>query len=271
MTSSNLSVRDTQWNAKAPVVNVLNPQRANSRAKNLVVVNGEELIWKSFLASNPVIKFLRPDYYLIFRFGDTCKILYQENVNLDLGGLDVNLENVYKCIVRQDLEHIVSTDKVMIQLIQERMLQPWDYIYKICGNVNSPNPGLKRLMRSSILIHRDPHGKEHLGFMCFHDVSAMVSSIKPNGYEIACEPELDFLSDEIGSRLRKMKGPRMELTRREKEIIECLRKGLSSKEIAGALFISVATVNTHRQNMLRKWEVTNTAALLQKCIEEDLL
>ena len=110
-------------------------------------------------------------------------------------------------MLQQDLEHILSTDRVMVQLIHERKLQPWDYIYKICGNVVSPNPELKRLMRSSILIHRDPHGKASLGFMCFHDVSGMVSSIKPNGYEIAVEPELEFLCDEIEARLRKMNGP----------------------------------------------------------------
>ena len=39
------------------------------------------------------------------------------------------------------------------------------------------------------------------------------------------------------------------LSEREKEILRCIRKGLSSKEIAAALYISVNTVNRHRQNI----------------------
>ncbi len=54
-------------------------------------------------------------------------------------------------------------------------------------------------------------------------------------------------------------------------IVQCIGKGMSSKEIASSLFISVATVNTHRQNMLRKCEVSNTTALIEKCKELDLL
>jgi hypothetical protein len=46
----------------------------------------DDSIWKSFLADHPVVKFQRPDYFLIFHYTDSCKILYQENINLDLGG-----------------------------------------------------------------------------------------------------------------------------------------------------------------------------------------
>ena len=42
------------------------------------------------------------------------------------------------------------------------------------------------------------------------------------------------------------------LSEREKEILRCIRKGLSSKEIAATLYISVNTVNRHRQNILGK-------------------
>jgi len=233
-----------------------------------VDINADDSIWKSFLATNPVVKFLRPDYFLIFRYTETCKILYQENISLDLGGPEASLENIYKSLVPGDLRHIRDTDQVMIQLIQERKLLPWDYTYKICANVICPNPELKRIMRSSILIHRDHHGKSSLGLMCFHNVSSMISSIKPNSFELSCEPELDFLTAEVESRLKKIQDPKIQLTPREREILLCIRKGMSSKEIASILFISIATVNTHRQNMLRKWEVPNTAALIERVTEE---
>ncbi len=42
---------------------------------------------------------------------------------------------------------------------------------------------------------------------------------------------------------------------------------MSSKEIANALCISKATVDTHRQNIIHKWEVTNTAGLMKRAVE----
>jgi two-component system, NarL family, nitrate/nitrite response regulator NarL len=52
------------------------------------------------------------------------------------------------------------------------------------------------------------------------------------------------------------------LTRREKEILVLLSEGLTSNEIAAKLFLSNYTVDTHRKNMLQKFNVHNTTALL---------
>jgi len=52
-----------------------------------------------------------------------------------------------------------------------------------------------------------------------------------------------------------------ELSEREKEIIVHVAKGLSNKEIAEALFISVNTVMTHRRNISRKLHIRSAAGL----------
>jgi len=48
------------------------------------------------------------------------------------------------------------------------------------------------------------------------------------------------------------------LSKRELEIFEAIYAGLSSKEIARKLFISINTVNNHRKNILRKTNTNNT-------------
>ncbi len=48
------------------------------------------------------------------------------------------------------------------------------------------------------------------------------------------------------------------LTNREKEILALIARGLISKEIADKLYISVNTVNTHRQRIIEKLNVSNT-------------
>jgi DNA-binding NarL/FixJ family response regulator len=53
------------------------------------------------------------------------------------------------------------------------------------------------------------------------------------------------------------------LTRREKEILELLAEGFTSHDIANKFFLSSYTVDTHRKNMLQKFNVHNTQALLK--------
>jgi DNA-binding NarL/FixJ family response regulator len=52
------------------------------------------------------------------------------------------------------------------------------------------------------------------------------------------------------------------LSRREIDIVKLLKEGLSSKEIAQELDISLKTVEVHRYNILKKLKLKNTAALV---------
>lgn len=51
------------------------------------------------------------------------------------------------------------------------------------------------------------------------------------------------------------------LSRREKEIVACVAKGLSNKEIADRLYLSVHTVTTHRRNICNKLQIHSPAGL----------
>ena len=64
------------------------------------------------------------------------------------------------------------------------------------------------------------------------------------------------------------------LSNREKEIITCIVKGLTNKEIALELFLSTHTVISHRRNIARKLEIHSTAgltiyAIVNKLVELD--
>jgi DNA-binding NarL/FixJ family response regulator len=52
------------------------------------------------------------------------------------------------------------------------------------------------------------------------------------------------------------------LSRREIDIVQQIKEGLSSKEIAQKLEISLKTVEVHRYNILKKLNLKNTAALV---------
>jgi len=57
------------------------------------------------------------------------------------------------------------------------------------------------------------------------------------------------------------------ITRREIEILELISTGMTNIEIAEKLFISTATVDTHRKNLMAKFNSKNVAALVRMAIE----
>ena len=61
------------------------------------------------------------------------------------------------------------------------------------------------------------------------------------------------------------------ISEREREIIVCLVQGMSNKEIAAQLFISVNTVMTHRRNIVRKLQIHSLAGLTIYAIANNLI
>ncbi|MDX1956394.1 MAG: response regulator transcription factor [Chitinophagaceae bacterium] len=53
------------------------------------------------------------------------------------------------------------------------------------------------------------------------------------------------------------------LSSREKEVLVLIADGLTNPQIASKLFISLHTVDSHRKNLLTKFQVNNTAGLIK--------
>lgn len=61
------------------------------------------------------------------------------------------------------------------------------------------------------------------------------------------------------------------LTKREKEVIQLLLDGKSTQEISEILFLSFLTVQTHRRNLLNKFQVKNVAELINYVLKNGLI
>ena len=81
----------------------------------------------------------------------------------------------------------------------------------------------------------------------------------------------NYLSHEVSLSLRESDNSLPPVTRREKEVLQLIAEGLTNTEIAEKLFISIATVNTHRKSLLEKFDAKNTAILISKGIKIGLI
>ena len=64
---------------------------------------------------------------------------------------------------------------------------------------------------------------------------------------------------------------RNRLTPREREIVQLLAEGKSSKEVAVALGISVKTAETHRANIMRKLEIHSVSELVRYAVKNQII
>jgi len=61
------------------------------------------------------------------------------------------------------------------------------------------------------------------------------------------------------------------LTSREREVVQLLAEGKSSKEVASSLCISVKTAETHRANIMRKLELHNVSELVRYAVRNQII
>ena len=90
-----------------------------------------------------------------------------------------------------------------------------------------------------------------------------------NGKIYICQEIKDIISDMIFSNKDTFHNAQT-LSMREIEIIELIKEGYSSKEIAARLNLSVRTIEVHRRNILKKLDLKNTASLINYINNTDL-
>lgn len=61
------------------------------------------------------------------------------------------------------------------------------------------------------------------------------------------------------------------LTKREKQILQMVAQGKTSNVIAEELFLSPLTVDTHRKNLLQKFQAKNSTELINRAIQQRMI
>ena len=66
-------------------------------------------------------------------------------------------------------------------------------------------------------------------------------------------------------------GARLELTPREREVLQLLAEGHTVREIAGSLGLSAKTVDVHKTRLMKKLDIHNRAALVRYAVSKKLI
>jgi DNA-binding NarL/FixJ family response regulator len=203
------------------------------------------------------------DHHAIFR--DAVRELIQKRADLCV----VGEASEGSCVA--DLVAELEPDMVVTEIALPR-LSGIDVTRRVVGGSFRPR----------VLILTSQTGKAHVeqalaagasGFVCKSDPAdelyKAIDAVR-SGHSYVSPTIAHHLVDLV-AKGRQPAGANSELTGREREILQLIAEGLSSKETATALGISIRTVETHRANLMQKLGIHKVSGLVRFAIREGLL
>lgn len=181
--------------------------------------------------------------------------------------------------------HMTYENKVVFTYVENLLNGYWRKEYSIATFEGKHSPiGAKLKELKDVIVRYCPENSSYLLYsvlldiiLCEQDLNSHCS-IEDSLFvpatkklEKTIQKQGKLLNNEAEDASATDKQRSEQLSDREKEIIVCIAKGMSNKEIADALFLSVHTVTTHRKNISAKLQIHSTAGIVIYAIANKLV
>ncbi|MBP5377737.1 MAG: helix-turn-helix transcriptional regulator [Bacteroidaceae bacterium] len=221
-------------------------------------------------------------YFLDYQLPAIRKKL-EETLSKD-NNLDILILKLYDSYANDIRKHMKYEDKTLFPYVEAllRGERPSDYNVEIFAKHHSDTTGKFHELKNIIIKYLPHDGLTNNQLTAtLYDIynNEEWLSNHSNVEELLFVPAIrsmeqnmhnDNVSAHISSLIRRAENNEP-ISEREKEIIVCLVQGLSNKEIANRLYISVNTVTTHRRNIIRKLQIHSLAGLTIYAIANNLI
>jgi DNA-binding NarL/FixJ family response regulator len=104
----------------------------------------------------------------------------------------------------------------------------------------------------------------------FEELSAAIRSVCAGKTYLDPAVATAVVDDYVGRLSEREKSAFTQLSDREREILQLVAEGRSTKEIATALKLSIKTVDTHRNRIMEKLQIDSVAGLTKYAVREGL-
>lgn len=140
------------------------------------------------------------------------------------------------------------------------------------------NPSANLMLMSSLFVTRQfvkqvlDTGIKGIFLTPFSEYDHLIHGIRcvADGRAYICRKSTELIIGDIFHQEKRPNGSD-ELSAREKQIVRLIAESHSSKEIAGILSISPATVDVHRRNLMRKIGVKKVADITKYAIRSEMI
>jgi len=217
------------------------------------------------------VKINKPDFIALIDIKAVKPVIYSKNISLKFEkDQNESIHDIMKCVDQKQIDKILEADKLTIDFVTQNM-SIIDYaMFQLRFTVSLIKGDSRSFLRNISFIKRNSDKpNEMLLLTTITDVTNLIALEKHVTFSIKgihkeCEDQ--GLHNKVMDLIQFMNGSvlssKINLTKRERQILELISKGETSNSISDKLYISINTVNTHRQNLIKKFGVANTASLL---------
>lgn len=169
-----------------------------------------------------------------------------------------DLELFHRIIHPDDLNFVLETEYEAFYFYKNlRASEKKDYKLVYDFRVKNIKGVYMRIMHQFVILEQDRSGRSWMALIVTDILSEEATDDKPQRRLMNIRTgKLYFFPGDGNNNSDKL------LTKREAEVMGLIAQGLDSQNISDRLFISVNTVNNHRQNILSKTRSANTAQAL---------
>ncbi|MFD2742267.1 MULTISPECIES: response regulator [Sphingobacterium] len=217
-----------------------------------------------------MIKIILAEDHLVVRNG--IKLLLDSHEGLEVVGEANNGEEVLRLVNEGGDANLVITDLTMEGIGGMELIR----------QLKQAHPSVKIIILSMLadipyLIEAFDLGVD--GYMvknsAYDELLFAIQQVSNGGTFICAELTMTLL-DKIRSATQieesnEQARIRVDISDRESEILQLIGEGYTNLEIADKLFISKRTVEGHRQNLIDKLGVKNSAALIKIAVKNNLI
>lgn len=213
-------------------------------------------------------KLSKPDFFAVIDLKKDDPVIFQKNYNLKFApGQQEVLTEIIEAADPAQVMSILEVDKLSVDFVEKNVRTVKYAIFQLRFTASLINDEPRTFLRNiSFINFKYLDGFNTLLFTTISDVTDLLGVKKnpkmnikftSNGDEVLLKKVMEFkkvLNNKLDLNLH--------ITKREQQILNLIALGRTSEEIAEKLEISVKTVSTHRQNLIKKFKVKNTSALI---------
>ncbi len=214
------------------------------------------------------IKINKPDFIVLLSLIKADPVIYSKNYNLIFKeGSKETIYEIVKCVSSNQISNILTADKRCMEFVENNIDVMGMAMFQLKFTVSLIENQPRTLLRNISFIK-----KKHLDFNHFLLLTSISDITELVGVQNKASAEIRYICDKnktLNNKLSNLKkelnsilSRQEKLTHREEQILHLIAAGKTSKEIAVELNITVNTVNTHRQNLIKKFNVNSTASLI---------
>jgi DNA-binding CsgD family transcriptional regulator len=217
-------------------------------------------------------KLVKPDFLFVIDMCDTnSRLAFEKNYTLQCDKGNVDFEILMSSIPKNKLTELMEIDAISTSFVKEFFKTPFQYSMNVGIPVELIAGRPQYLLRTGTVMSFDKKGIPDYAITSFKDVTPLTGVKKNLNYYISCgnkpNEELRTLCRKFDTLLKS----KIILSPQERKILLSVKSGKTSRDIATDLFISKSTVDTHRQNIIRKFKVKNTSEAIQKAVDLEFL